>query len=131
MAARHKLNPDQLRMFMSADEITAHYQPLEGDRQRVSKENRRESTGEVYARKAREFGPYGEASIAQHGVIDPVHLGTKYGTEGKPQIVGGHHRIAVSMNVNPHRLIPVVHHEGDLDDISSAMLADNPPYPYT
>ena len=41
----------------------------------------------------------------------PVHLGTQFGSQGKPQIVGGHHRIAAALETRPDDLIPVVHHE--------------------
>jgi hypothetical protein len=32
MAAQHNINPNQLKMFMSADEIMSSYQPLDADR---------------------------------------------------------------------------------------------------
>jgi len=130
MAAKHLVNPNQLKMFMSADEITAHYQPLDADRNRSGAGL--ESTPELYARKNREFQQSGMTpSIARHGVIDPVHLGTAHGREGKPQIMGGHHRIASSMDLNPHRLMPVLHHQGGIEEMYKEFSAPHVPFNYT
>ena len=50
-------------------------------------------------------------SIAREGVKAPIHLGRQVGSMGKPQIVGGHHRLAVATDVDSDKLIPVMHHE--------------------
>ena len=50
-------------------------------------------------------------SIEREGVKYPVHLGQKKGSQGKPQVVGGHHRMAVMRNLNQDQLIPVLHHQ--------------------
>lgn len=63
-------------------------------------------------------------SIRQTGVQSPVHLGQQFGSEGKPEIVGGHHRIAVATRHAPDTLIPVLHHK----DIRAARTTS---YPYT
>ena len=54
-------------------------------------------------------------SLYQHlqrtgGPEAPVHLSFQVGDEGKPEVVGGHHRIAAMAHMNPDQLIPVVHH---------------------
>jgi len=51
-------------------------------------------------------------SIAKHGVEHPVSLGTfgSHGSQGKPEIVGGHHRLAAQFDLNPNQPIPVVHY---------------------
>ena len=54
-------------------------------------------------------------SIQEGGVQHPVHLGTQFGSQGKPQIVGGHHRIAAALETRPDDLIPVLHHEDIYD----------------
>ena len=54
-------------------------------------------------------------SIQEGGVQHPVHLGTQFGSQGKPQIVGGHHRIAAALDTRPDDLIPVLHHEDIYD----------------
>lgn len=50
-------------------------------------------------------------SIESVGVKYPVHLGQTKGSQGKPQVVGGHHRMAVMRNLNPDQLMPVLHHQ--------------------
>lgn len=64
--------------------------------------------------------------IQAHGVENPVHLGTNVGGEGKPEVVGGHHRIAAAASINDQQLIPVLHHE----DIRSARSRQSP-FKYT
>lgn len=49
--------------------------------------------------------------IEAHGVTEPVRLGQQFGSMGMPQIAGGHHRIAVMRQDNPHGLMPVIHDE--------------------
>jgi hypothetical protein len=41
-----------------------------------------------------------------------LHLATgQFGLSGKPEVAGGHHRIAIMHDIQPDRLLPVVHHE--------------------
>jgi hypothetical protein len=56
-------------------------------------------------------------SVGKHGVTHPISLGTggKPGMLGKPQIVGGHHRVAAQFDQDPDRLMPVVHYR-DIKD---------------
>jgi hypothetical protein len=49
-------------------------------------------------------------SIERTGVQKPIHLGRTIGSQGKPEIVGGHHRMAVMRNLNQDQLMPVLHH---------------------
>jgi hypothetical protein len=51
-------------------------------------------------------------SVAKEGVQYPLHLGTEVGSSGKPQVAGGHHRLAAAAAINPEQLLPVVHHQG-------------------
>lgn len=56
-------------------------------------------------------------SIREEGVKKPIHLSTsQFGSQGKPEIVGGHHRLAVATADRPGDYIPVLHHR----DISEA-----------
>lgn len=65
-------------------------------------------------------------SVLNEGVKAPVSLSTnQFGSQGKPQIVGGHHRLAVMSREKPDSLLPVSHHE----DIHSAQR--NPNWKYT
>jgi hypothetical protein len=68
------------------------------------------------AMEARFSGPSIWQSVRQEGVKEPVHLGNVFGSVGKRQIVGGHHRIAAALETRPSDYIPVLHHE----DITAA-----------
>lgn len=88
-------------MFMSANEITARYQPLDADREEDGWSGP-ETNDELWERKANEAWDEGLAQgIIEHGVKKPVSLGQAVGSEGKPQIVGGHHRLAVMREESP------------------------------
>jgi hypothetical protein len=64
----------------------------------------------LWERKAEEADDYGLANeIREEGVQHPVSLGREMGSMGKPQIVGGHHRIAVMAEEAPDELMPVLH----------------------
>jgi hypothetical protein len=64
-------------------------------------------------------------SIQFEGVKSPIRLGQTVGSMGKREIVGGHHRLASQTDIDPNRLVPVLHHE----DIFEAK--SNPSYKYT
>ena len=128
MAAPDNLRPEQLKMFMTAREIADRFQPSDWDRDKVRDPEhgmRPETDEEVMSRKLTESKSYDFGniypSIAAEGVHTPVHLSHQFGevqrrgpgapSQGKPQIGEGHHRVAVSMDTDPDRLIPVMHHE--------------------
>ena len=141
-------------MFMTAAEIQQSHQALHGDFEG------NETEAGLYRRKLREAEtPHPETgkslaeSIKTEGVKSPVGLGLSsaptyqyrsqlgfgddvlpVNTAAKPEIVGGHHRVAVSAEHDPDRLMPVVfHHQKDVpgawSDIAAAQ-APNHPYPY-
>lgn len=151
MAASDSVSPHQLKMFMSANEIMAQYQPLDADRYGGDEEEhttyssgggeyptarswqqhhtRRteggsklyirggepESDEQLWERKAEEADDYGlRGEIEEEGVRKPVTLGTQFGDSGKPQVVGGHHRIATMADIAPDELMPVLHVQGGL-----------------
>ncbi len=69
-----------------------------------------ESDEQLWARKADEASDYGLTDeIEQEGVIHPVRLGRSIGESGKPMVVGGHHRIAAQNELDPDKLMPVMH----------------------
>lgn len=74
-----------------------------------------ETDAEVWERKSDEasygYEPSLQDSIADEGVRHPVHLMFEPGSLGKPQVAGGHHRIAASLDVDSDKLMPVLHHE--------------------
>ena len=142
--SKRAINPNQLRMFMTADEITRMYQPLEGDRQgtynevplsqggKAMEKWQPETDEQVWERKAEEAGEeYLYGDIEEHGVKRPVHLGTQMGKSGKPQVVGGHHRIAVMKEVAPDELMPVLHHENFQQAWGQARFNRGKGFPYT
>jgi hypothetical protein len=49
------------------------------------------------------------ASILRQGVHKPIFLQTDAGYRQKPEIVGGHHRVAVMAKHKPNELMPVTH----------------------
>ena len=151
----------QLPMFMSAKEISKHYQVLDGDRDWVETRTwgRDERDHEVMRRKYYEANQYSAAgtsgdkdyrtkgsnsssssssgsdwamddgfdaydhvydghdtladSVRAHGVEKPITLEAPKvsynygGSQGKPQIYGGHHRLAVMKYDRPNVLMPV------------------------
>lgn len=120
----------QLPMFMSAREIRDQYQALDGDRHHAVPDfgsgipldkGTPETDDELFDRKAEEAdsrrapdGDYLYDSIAKHGVLSPVLLrapGGGTGSLGKPEILGGHHRVAVMHDIRPDELMPVEHYE--------------------
>lgn len=62
-------------------------------------------------------------SIRESGVQYPVHLGTQFGSSNKPEVVGGHHRIAAALDAAPDSPIPVLHHT-NINDARSRSNSD-------
>jgi hypothetical protein len=144
----------QLPMFMTAREIRAGWQVLDGDREgqhgsmdwpswsfkasgwtrthsgmdvhahhpKSEFGERRENDDEVFDRKREEADNYGMGSeddeptlyedIVRNGVQKPVTLQDPTvrtrGSLGKPEILGGHHRIAVMDLEKPNTYMPVL-----------------------
>ena len=79
-----------------------------------------ESDDELFDRKYEEAsgtehfnGDYLTDHIKEHGIENPVSLQAdpwKTGSLGKPEILGGHHRIAVMETERPDELMPVEHY---------------------
>jgi hypothetical protein len=114
----------QLPMFMTAREIRNQYQPLDGDRDDVYRHGeytgRRENEEELFDRKYDEAenstyddeGQTLKESILTHGVKNPVSLQADMeftGSDSKPEILGGHHRVAVMHEHRRDDLMPVEH----------------------
>ena len=122
----------QLPMFMSAHEIRQQYQGLDSDRHDGTGEDFLETDEELFARKSDESQEYphdgserysdgGDPSmpslyehVSKHGVENPISLQADHsrtGLLGKPEVFGGHHRLAVMSRIRPHALMPVEHFE--------------------
>jgi len=65
-------------------------------------------------------------SIEAEGVKSPIRLGGEVGSQGKPQIVGGHHRLAVASALHSEQLLPVLHYAGGIHEARA-----DTAYPYT
>lgn len=98
---------EQLRMFMTPREIVSEYAPLLGDRLKVNQPfTKFEEPEATWERKAQEADKVGlTASIKERGVEIPVSL-----DPSTDMVVGGHHRIAAALKINPDQFIPVMHH---------------------
>jgi ParB-like chromosome segregation protein Spo0J len=114
----------QLPMFMPAKELRA--MPVNERDRKVSDvkdeqgyyvrgATKAETDDEVWDRKTRQAGERGDikSSIAEHGVMEPVHLagpGHNYifgGPVAEGTITDGHHRIASAYAANPDAEVPV------------------------
>ena len=126
----------QLPMFMSAHEIRSQYQGLDDDRHDGTGEDFLETDEELFARKSDESREYphdgserysdgGDPDmpslyehVSKHGVENPISLQADHsrkGLLGKPEILGGHHRVAVMYEQRPRALMPVEHFENYVD----------------
>lgn len=120
----------QLPIFMTPREIRQQYRALDGDREEVVddwdaevEERRPETDDELFDRKLDESldapaNPRDEfsetlfESVKRDGVKNPVSLQFKdLAVLGKPQILGGHHRLAVAHEYRPDEFVPVEHFE--------------------
>lgn len=59
--------------------------------------------------------------IAREGVKSPVSLNdpgnySRFGESGKPQVAGGHHRLAAQFDQDPEKLMPVLHFAGGTNE---------------
>lgn len=122
MSASDHVNPDQLKLFMTARELREQYWPNFEDIQHA---DRHVGTGSdddvvnsVWDRKLKESKESGlYEDIKDLGVRIPVTVEDNPwpGAPSKPQVYGGHHRIAAAYDINPDMLIPVNYDE-DIED---------------
>lgn len=126
--------PEQLPLFMTPREIMGRYQPFDGDRKEdlhgyesaedYAEGGLIETDEQVWDRKLNESmrwkksgggdkaGLYDQTlhqSVRADGVEHPVWLSENPGSSGKPQVAGGHHRIAAAHHIAPDGLVPVLH----------------------
>lgn len=110
---------EQLAMYKTPKEIITDYNPLRGDIhggetptdtwRRKAEEGRKGLSGNSRNEAFSEDSPDTlENSIRRDGVQNPVTLQPKDLTYGyRPEVFGGHHRIATASKVDPNMLIPV------------------------
>jgi hypothetical protein len=102
---------------------------ITGGYRRRMKDFRAEPAAETWARKAGEAHESGLVeSVRQHGVVYPVTLGDVVGQEGKPQITGGHHRVAAAEEAGGEQYIPVIHHQGLIEGAVVSLKQMGKPY---
>jgi hypothetical protein len=125
MPANDHLQPEQLKMFMSANEIMGSHKPNPADFEDDASD---EEGWERKSAEAMESGVY--ESIEREGVRDPVNLYTKYPDKTTPKreqrIGNGHHRVAVMNDLDPDELMPVLHHGRDARGQTQQMQAIHP-----
>lgn len=91
------------QQFLSVKHIFEKYQPSDHDRLHPD-----ESDEELWKRKKAFAGVKGlEKDIKKNGISVPISLGYEYGSQDKPQIWGGHHRLAVARDIDPNMKVPV------------------------
>jgi hypothetical protein len=128
MAARDSLQPEQLKMFMSANEIEQQYGPMES----VDATSRYGRSLNQKLRKIEEgiVGNFTPEQLVNEGVQDPVqlvhggvwksnwnfypdgkeeHLGETLEHKGRTLIGDGGHRFATMRKYAPDTLFPVEH----------------------
>ena len=127
MAAKHAINPNQLRMFMTGPEIQAMYGPNPAEREWVG-EGIGESDEAVWKRKLEEATRSGgyettggmraqvvrrtlRASINKSGVQQPVEIWhDPPGGQGS-HLAEGHHRTAVAAADIPEQYVGLEHYD--------------------
>jgi hypothetical protein len=123
-------------MFMTGPEIKKHFPPLEGDKKPITTETetRTETNSELWDRKLKESKytgeqRFGEMAFAmgrpqQYGISRTTTLAGIAAAKGMPghiavqtgnssdngQILGGHHRVALSADQFKDHIFPVKYH---------------------
>lgn len=103
MAAKKHINPNQLKLFMTAQELMDHFEPNPGD---VEDHASPQAMWNTKLAESKENKLHED--IENIGVRIPVTI-TDSPQEGskKPIIRGGHHRLAAAYDINPKMEIPV------------------------
>lgn len=91
------------QQWLTVKHIFEKYQPSDYDRT-----DPEETDEELWERKRVMAGVKGlDKDIRKNGIAVPISLGYEYGSQNKPQIVGGHHRLAVAHSIDPEMKVPV------------------------
>lgn len=109
MSGRDNLNPNQLRMFMTAQELHDHHSidVMQTPESRYG--GAWPDMDSMWRTKRRENKMDGlDKSVREHGVHSPVELTSGRDVDGAV-IQDGHHRIQAAFDHNPQSLLPVEH----------------------
>jgi len=103
MAAKRHINPNQLKLFMTAQELMDHFEPNPGD---VEDHASPQAMWKAKLTESKESELHED--IKNIGVRTPITV-TDSPRDGsiKPVIRGGHHRLAAAMDINPKMEIPI------------------------
>lgn len=104
MAAKDAINPNQLRMLMSAREIAASVGQAETFVHKPE-DIAKDPDAKRKLSQSKKNGLH--KRIAEEGVKKPVDILVK---GGYSELVNGHHRLIASLDTNPDRLMPVMYH---------------------
>lgn len=136
-----QMSPEEYSEHHHGRELTPKYErPGGGETKREGtyRETWRGQSQTDNPRKSETYEPFepiwggGESvrdSVVREGVHAPLSLGRQFGSQGKPQIVGGHHRLAVMKEEKPDDLIPVLHFKS-ISDAQSKTLPNGQPSPW-
>lgn len=112
MSASDHLHPQQLRLFMQADELmdlpagdSRYFGWSMNDDEGLRDRKIMESQEPRYRESPHKTISL-EDSIRQEGVLDPVELEFT-SPRGGPMLSNGHHRVAVAHKINPKSWVPV------------------------
>jgi hypothetical protein len=114
MSSSDRLNPQQLQMFMPAGELKSlpSAQVWMGHSWEQilleSRDRRPYHRGGATTTPPPEGSPTLYEDIRDKGVSEPVDISRD--PEGAPMLRHGHHRVAVSADIDPKREIPVKHY---------------------
>lgn len=89
---------------------THEYEMDQFHSQKVDEHYEKMNYGSLYEDLKHDMTPK-EQGGSGAGFTGLVHLSHQFGSAGKPQIAGAHHRLAALGEIAPDRLLPVVHHE--------------------
>jgi hypothetical protein len=120
MAASKHINPNQLKLFMTAGELMNHpagdsrdYVPMSQNpvvHERKLEEGMKGDARSTHGlfRPGEETGETLHDSIKRVGVKKPVELHLQRG-EDMPTITDGHHRVAIANHLNPDMFVPIMY----------------------
>jgi len=121
MAASKHINPNQLKLFMTAGELMNHpagdsrdYVPMSQNpvvHERKLEEGMKGDARSTHGlfRPGEETGETLHDSIKRVGVKKPVELHLQRG-EDMPTITDGHHRVAVANHLNPDMFVSIMYY---------------------